>query len=134
MLNNNIDYSRKWFVMAAVAMGVFLATIDSSIVNVALPTLVREYGTNFQTVQWVVLAYLLTLATLLLSIGRWADMKGKKPIYTTGFVVFTAGSFLCGIAPSIYTLIIFRVIQAIGATMILALGMAIVTESFPPEA
>ena len=133
MPNNNIDYSRKWFVMAAVAMGVFLATIDSSIVNVALPTLVREYNTNFQTVQWVVLAYLLTLATLLLSIGRWADMKGKKPIYTAGFVIFTAGSFLCGIAPSVYTLILFRVIQAIGATMILALGMAIVTESFPPS-
>ena len=67
-----IDYSRRWYVMAAVAMGVFLATIDGSIVNVALPTLVEELNTEFATVQWVVLAYLLTLSTLLLSIGRLA--------------------------------------------------------------
>ena len=133
MQTKNIDYSRKWLVMSAVAMGVFLATIDSSIVNVALPTLVRDFNTNFQSVQWVVLAYLLTLATLLLSVGRWADMKGKKPIYTAGFIIFTIGSFLCGVAPNILTLIVFRVIQALGATMILSLGMAIVTEAFPPS-
>jgi len=131
--NPEIDYNRKWYVMAAVAMGVFLATIDGSIVNVALPTLVRELNADFTSVQWVVLAYLLTLATLLLSIGRLGDMKGKKPIYTLGFVIFTTGSVLCGISPSIIWLVIFRVIQAIGATMILALGMAIVTESFPPS-
>jgi MFS family permease len=71
------DYSHKWYVMAAVSMGTLLATIDSSIVNVALPTLVRELKTDFSTVQWVVLAYLLTLAVLLLSIGRLADMIGK---------------------------------------------------------
>ena len=117
--------------MAAVAMGIFLATIDSSIVNVALPTLVRHYNTDFATVQWVVLAYLLTLATLLLGVGRLADMRGKKPIYSTGFIIFTAGSILCGLAPSIFWLIFFRVFQAVGATMILALGMAIVTEAFP---
>jgi len=117
--------------MAAVSMGTLLATIDSSIVNVALPTLVRELNTDFATVQWVVLAYLLTLATLLLSVGRFADMKGKKPIYAMGFVIFTIGSVLCGLAANIYMLIAFRVVQAIGATMILALGMAIITESFP---
>ncbi len=133
LVNNpgEIDYNRKWYVMAAVAMGIFLATIDSSIVNVALPTLVRQYNTNFATVQWVILAYLLTLATLLLSVGRLADMRGKKPIYGTGFIVFTAGSILCGLAPTVYWLIFFRIVQAIGATMILALGMAIVTEAFP---
>jgi EmrB/QacA subfamily drug resistance transporter len=88
---------------------------------------------NFQTVQWVVLAYLLTLATLLLSVGRWADMKGKKRIYSAGFIIFTIGSLLCGVAPNILSLIVFRVIQALGATMILSLGMAIVTEAFPPS-
>lgn len=129
----SIDYSRKWYIMSAVSMGIFLSTIDSSIVNVALPTLVREYRTNFQTVQWVVLAYLLTLATLLLSTGRLADMIGKKSIYTAGFVIFTLGSLLCGFAPNVYLLILFRIFQAIGATMILALGMAIVTEAFPPN-
>ncbi len=126
------DYSRKWYVMAAVGMGIFLATIDGSIVNVVLPTLVQELSTNFPTVQWVVLAYLLTLTTLTLGVGRLADMRGKKPIYTAGFVVFTLGSVLCGLAPHVYWLIGFRVLQAVGAAMILSLGTAIVTESFPP--
>jgi EmrB/QacA subfamily drug resistance transporter len=126
-----IDYSRKWYVMAAVSMGTLLATIDGSIVNVALPTLVRELQTDFATVQWVVLAYLLALSTLLPSIGRMADMVGKKRIYMLGFVVFTIGSFLCGLASTVHLLIAFRVVQAVGATMIMALGSAIVTESFP---
>jgi EmrB/QacA subfamily drug resistance transporter len=117
--------------MAAVAMSIFLATIDGSIVNVALPTLVRDLNTNFATIQWVVLAYLLTMATLMLSIGRLGDMIGKKPIYNAGFVVFTIGSVLCGLSPSVYWLIAFRVLQAVGAAMTLALGAAIVTEAFP---
>jgi EmrB/QacA subfamily drug resistance transporter len=125
------DYSRKWYVMAAVAMGIFLATIDGSIVNVALPTLTREFGAEFSIVQWVVLAYLLTVTTLMLSVGRLGDMIGKKPLYATGFVVFTVGSVLCGLSPTIYWLIGFRVLQAIGAAMMMALGMAIVTEAFP---
>ena len=126
-----VDYSRKWYVMAAVAMGIFLATIDGSIVNVALPTLTREFGAEFSIVQWVVLAYLLTVTTLMLSVGRLGDMIGKKPLYATGFVVFTVGSVLCGLSPTIYWLIGFRVLQAIGAAMLMALGMAIVTEAFP---
>lgn len=133
MRSQPVDYSRKWYVMAAVAMSIFLATIDGSIVNVALPTLVRDFDTDFATVQWVVLAYLLTQATLLLSVGRLGDMIGKKPIYSAGFVVFTVGSALCGLAPTVFWLICFRVIQAVGAAMALALGMAIVTEAFPPN-
>ena len=128
-----VDYSRKWYVMVAVGAGIFLSTIDGSIVNIALPTLTRSFDTNFATVQWVVLAYLLAISTLMLSVGRLADMIGKKPIYTTGFIVFTAGSVLSGLAPGIYWLIGFRVLQAVGAAMILALGLAIITESFPAE-
>jgi EmrB/QacA subfamily drug resistance transporter len=128
---NKIDYSRKWYVMAAVAMGIFLATIDGSIVNVALPTLVEELGTEFSVVQWVVLAYLLVITTLLLSIGRLADMIGKKPLYTTGFIIFTIGSALCGLSPTVYWLIGARVLQAFGAAMTTSLGMAIITEAFP---
>ena len=126
-----IDYSDKWYVMAAVGMGVFLATIDGSIVNVALPTLERAYNTTFPIVQWVVLAYLLTVTTLMLSVGRVADMIGKKNIYASGFVIFTLGSVLCGLAPSVYWLVGFRVVQAVGAAMIMALGTAIITEAFP---
>ncbi|HSJ54580.1 MAG TPA: MFS transporter [Anaerolineae bacterium] len=128
-----IDYSRKWYVMAAVGMGIILATIDGSIVNVALPTLVRAFDAGFAAVQWVVLAYLLTVTTLMLSIGRLGDMIGKKSLYAAGFVVFTAGSVLCGLSPTIGWLIGFRVLQAIGASMLMALGMAIVTEAFPPS-
>jgi EmrB/QacA subfamily drug resistance transporter len=128
-----VDYSRKWYVMAAVAMSIFLATIDGSIVNIALPTLVRDLNTNFATVQWVVLAYLLTLATLMLGIGRLADIRGKKSIYVAGFVVFTVGSVLCALAPTVYWLIGFRILQAVGGAMTLALGAAIVTEAFPPQ-
>jgi MFS family permease len=122
MQQQPIDYSRKWYVMAAVAMGIFLAAIDGSIVNIALPTLVRELRTDFAIVQWVVLAYLMTVTTLTLSVGRLADMVGKKTLYTSGFVVFTIGSLLCGLAPTVYWLIGFRVLQAIGAAMTMALG------------
>jgi len=125
------DHSKKWYVLAAVGMGVFLATIDGSIVNVSLPTMEKSFQTDFALVQWVVLAYLLTVTTLMLGIGRLADIYGKKPIYTTGFIIFTIGSVLCGLSPSIYPLIGFRVVQAVGAAMIMALGMAIVTEAFP---
>ncbi|MGD8586279.1 MAG: MFS transporter, partial [Chloroflexota bacterium] len=131
MNEHEIDYSRKWLVMAAVGSGIFLSTIDGSIVNLALPTLSRSFGSPFAVVQWVVLAYLLTISTLLLSVGRLGDMIGKKPLYTVGFVIFTIGSMLCGIAPTVYWLIFFRVIQGLGAVMITALGLAILTESFP---
>lgn len=132
MQPDTVDYSRKWYVMAATAMGIFLATIDGSIVNVALPTLVDAFDTTFAAVEWVVLGYLLAVSTLMLSVGRLGDMVGKKRIYVTGFVVFTIGSVLCGLSPDIGWLVAFRVLQAIGASMLMALGMAIVTEAFPP--
>lgn len=130
---DQIDYSKKWFVMAAVAMGIFLATIDGSIVNIALPTLVKELNQPLAIVEWVVLAYLLTVTTLMVSMGRLADMIGKKPIYLTGFTIFTIGSALCGISASVGQLIGFRIFQAIGASMMMGLGMAIVTEAFPED-
>ncbi|MDH3517717.1 MAG: MFS transporter, partial [Acidimicrobiia bacterium] len=125
------DYNRKWWVMGTVSIGVLLATIDGSIVNVALPTLVDEFGTTFAVIQWVSLGYLLTLATLTLGVGRLGDIIGKKKIYTAGFSAFTAASILCGLAPTVGFLIGFRVIQALGATMVLSLGIAILTEAFP---
>jgi len=125
------NYQRRWHILAATGMGVFLATIDASIVNVALPTLVKSFGTRFAVIQWVPLAYMLTIATLILSMGRLGDLKGKKRIYSTGMAVFTLGSILCGLSQTVYMLIIFRVFQAIGAAMMASLGTAIVTEAFP---
>jgi EmrB/QacA subfamily drug resistance transporter len=130
---DGVDYSRKWYVLVAIAMAIFLGTIDGSIVNVALPTLAEEFDTTFSVTQWVVLAYLLAQATLTLSFGRLGDMIGKKPIFTTGFAVFTVGSVLAGLSPTIGFLIGARVVQALGAAMIFALGFAITTEAFPPS-
>jgi EmrB/QacA subfamily drug resistance transporter len=131
MAVHSVDYSKKWLVMASVACGVFLSTVDGSIVNIALNSLVIEMGKPLAVVEWVVLAYMLTIATLMLSIGRLADMTGKKKIYILGLAIFTVGSGLCGLSPSVYWLIGFRVLQAIGAAMLMALGTAIVTEAFP---
>lgn len=123
---------QKWLVLAAVTVGLFLGAVDGSIVNIALPTLVHEFNTDFPTIQWVVLSFLLGLTTLMLSVGRLADMLGKKHIFAWGLALFTAASVLCGLAPTVWALIAFRLLQAIGAAMIMALGVAIVTEVWPP--
>lgn len=128
---SQVDYKNKWYVVLAVGSGAFLATIDGSIVNVSLPTITASLKTNFATIQWVVLAYLLTVATLMLSIGRLGDILGKKRIYMLGFAVFTIASIFCGLASHVYTLIGLRIVQGIGASMIMALGAAIITEAFP---
>ncbi len=129
----NYDYSKKWQVLISVAFGVFLATIDSSIVNISLPTFEKELNASFAAVQWVVLSYLLTITVLLLGIGRLADMVGKKKLYISGFMIFMIGSFLCGISARVEYLILFRVVQAIGGAFLMALGPALLAASFPPE-
>lgn len=126
-----VDYKNKWFVVLAVGSGAFLATIDGSIVNVSLPTITAALHTNFTTIQWVVLAYLLTVTSLMLSIGRLGDIFGKKRLYLAGFAVFTIASACCGFATQVYSLIGLRIVQGIGASMIMALGAAIITEAFP---
>ncbi len=123
----------KWMVLAAVSSGAFLASLDGSIVNIALPTLVKSLHTEFAYVQWVVLAYLLTVVSLILPLGRLGDTLGKKAIYGWGFMIFTLGSGLCGRATTLTGLVAFRVIQGIGAAMVMALGFAIVTEAFPAK-
>lgn len=128
-----IDYTKKWYVLGTVGTGVILATIDGSIVNVALPTMRAAFGTSFAVIQWVVIGYLLTLAALTLGVGRVGDIVGKKRIYTVGFGAFTVASVACGLAPTVSLLIIFRILQAIGAAMVLSLGVGILTEAFPPQ-
>lgn len=112
-------------------MGVFLATIDGSIVNIALNTLVQDLHQPLAVIEWVVLAYMLTISTLMLSVGRLSDMIGKKKLFLAGMAIFTVGSGLCGLSPNVSWLIGFRVFQAVGASMIMALGTAIITETFP---
>lgn len=127
------DYSRKWWALAAVGSGVLLSTIDGSIVNISLGTLVRAFNSNLNVVEWVVLAYLLTITCLLLLMGRLGDMFGKRRVYAAGFVIFTLASALCGVAPSVGALIGFRVLQAVGAAMIQSVGPALLVTAFPPK-
>ena len=121
----------KWLILAAVGMCLFLGSVDGSIVNVALPTLMSEFNASFAAIQWVTLAYLIGLTILLVGMGRLADMVGKKLIFTAGIVLFLTGSALCGLAPTVEWLIGFRFLQSIGAAMIIALGVAILTETWP---
>ncbi len=106
-------------------------TIDTSIVNIALPTLVKDLQTDFATVQWVGLSYVLVVTSLVLGAARLGDILGKKSLYLGGLIVFTVSSLLCGLAPSIGILIGARALQGMGAVMISALGAAIIVEVFP---
>ncbi len=128
-----VDYSRKWWALTAVGSGVLLSTIDGSIVNISLNTLVVAFGSNLNIVEWVVLSYLLTITCLLLLMGRLGDMVGKRRVYVAGFIIFTLASALCGISPNVGTLIGFRVVQAVGAAMIQSAGPALLVTAFPPS-
>jgi EmrB/QacA subfamily drug resistance transporter len=122
--------TQKWWVLSAVACGTFMATLDSSIVNIVLPTLTQELGTDLDRVKWVVIAYLLVITCLLLPVGLLSDQKGRKPIFQIGFLVFILGSALCGLAINLPILVLFRMIQATGAAMLMANGPAIITSTF----
>jgi EmrB/QacA subfamily drug resistance transporter len=125
------EYAHKWRVFATVACGSFMATIDLSVVNLALPALRETFGIDIAQVEWVVLSYLLTITSLLLTMGRLADVVGRARLYNLGFAVFTAGSILCGAAPTILALILFRVVQAVGASMLISSATAVLLDAFP---
>lgn len=112
-------------------VGTFMGPFDGSVVNIALPTLTGVFGVGITSVEWVVLAYLLTVSVFLLTFGRLGDMVGLKKVYLTGYVVFVLGSLACALAWSVWSLVAFRVVQAFGAGMLFAVGPAIVTRGFP---
>jgi len=131
--SGSVAYVRPALAMLGVNLMVFMATLDMSIVNVALPTLTESLHTDFATIQWVILSYVLVIASLLLLISRLGDMRDKKRIFFTGLVLFVIASLCCGLAPSVSWLIGFRALQGIGAAMSQSLGMAIVTQIAPPS-
>jgi EmrB/QacA subfamily drug resistance transporter len=116
-----------WLVVGTVCVGAFLGQLDASIAGLVLPTLEETFAAPVATVEWVAIAYLVVLAALVVPFGRLADLAGRKLLYTAGFAVFIVGSALCGFAPSLAWLIVFRVVQAIGAAMLQANSIAIIT-------
>ncbi len=122
---------KKWQIFFLVATSIFMSTLDSSIVNVALPYMMKDLQTHIPTIQWVVLIYLVTVSALLLTFGRLSDIKGRRPVYVMGFTVFVAGSLLCGMAGSAFFLIFSRCIQGFGAAMLMACSPALVVDAFP---
>ncbi len=120
-------------VLAVLIVGTVMAPLDSSIVNIALPAIAAQFGERLTSVGWVTTAYLLTIASLLLSMGRLGDVWGLRRLYVAGLSVFALGSLASALAPSLTLLISARVLQAIGASMIFAAGPALVVKTFPPS-
>ncbi|HUA46219.1 MAG TPA: MFS transporter [Solirubrobacteraceae bacterium] len=122
-----------WYVVGTVCIGAFMGQLDASIVTLALPTMGRHLHASVGAVEWVALAYLLVLVATVATVGRIADAVGRKLLYVYGFGVFTAGSVLCGLAPTLPVLIAARVLQAVGAAMLQANSVALITEAMPRE-
>jgi EmrB/QacA subfamily drug resistance transporter len=121
----------RWWVLVTLGIGTFMSALDGSVVNTLLPVLGRAMGTSVAGIEWVTTVYLLVISGLLLSVGRAGDLFGHKHLYLTGFVLFVVGSALCGLAGSARALIALRVVQALGAAMLMATAPAILTRSFP---
>jgi EmrB/QacA subfamily drug resistance transporter len=123
--------SYKWIALAVTTLGSLMVAIDSTIVILALPNMLADLHSNLVRMVWIIIGYLLISTVLLLIFGRMADMFGRVRMYNLGFVVFTLGSVLCGLAPSDTLLIAARLIQGAGGAMLAANAMAIITEVFP---
>ena len=123
----------KWLVFTILAIGIFMATLDSSIVNISLPTIARFFGVPLNgAVEWVIIAYLVVTAGVLLTVGRLADLIGRKPIWIAGLIIFTGGSAICGASVSLGMLIAARALQGLGGALIMAISPAMLTSAFPP--
>lgn len=123
--------SRKWHCFAVAALSAFMGTLDSSIVNVALPTLGDEFLVDVRVVAWTVQSYLLVSMAFLLIGGRLLDFWGPRSVFVAGFLVFTLGSALCSASTSIYMLILSRALQGLGASMLMGANQGLIAHAFP---
>src|SRR5579863_5339304 len=121
----------KWVALSVTTVGSFMAALDSTVVILALPNMLQDLHSDLVRMTWIILVYLIVSTVLLLLFGRMADMFGRVRMYNLGFVVFTLGSVLCGVAPNDSLLIGARLIQGAGGAMLAANAMAIITEVFP---
>src|SRR5262245_7701244 len=122
--------SVRW-ALASLSLSMLLSSLGTSIANVGLPTLAEAFSASFQEVQWIVLAYLLAITTLIVSVGRLGDIIGRRRLLLAGIVLFTVASVLCGVAPALWLLIAARAAQGLGAAIMMALTMAFVGETVP---
>jgi len=125
-------HSARW-AQASLSLTMLLASLGTSSANVALPTLAQAFDASFQDAQWIVLAYLLAITTVIVSVGRLGDLIGRRRLMLAGLFLFTAASILCGAAPALWVLVIARTVQGLGAAVMMALTMAFVGETIPKE-
>ena len=121
-----------WAVLAVLCLGLFMLLLDGTIVNIAIPHIQTYFSTSFSNIEWVMNAYILSFAVLLVTLGRFGDLWGRRKLFVAGMALFTAGSLACGLAPSIYLLIAFRVLQGIGGAAMMPSTLSIVAAVFPP--
>lgn len=124
--------SPRW-ALVSLCLSMLLSALGTSITNVALPTLADAFDASFQDVQWIVLAYLLAVTTLVVSVGRFGDILGRRRLLLAGIGLFTTASLLCSVAPTLWLLIAARAVQGLGAAIMMALTMASVGETIPKE-
>lgn len=123
--------SYKWMVLIVAGTSAFMSALDGSIINIIIPQIQAQYQATIGDISWVSTAYLVTISSLLLSIGRLGDMLGYKQVFGSGFLIFGLGSLVCGLAPTLPALIGGRVIQGMGAAVLMALSPALITTTFP---
>ena len=123
----------KWLIVAAVMSGAFMVVLDTTVVNVALPKIMAGLGVNLDKIQWVVTAYMLTMAIMMPSVGWFSSKIGNKALFISSLVIFTMTSAFCGAAWNADSLIFFRALQGIGAGALMPIAMVIIFEAFPPE-
>lgn len=122
--------SVRW-ALASLSLSMLMPSLGTSIANVGLPTLARAFNASFQEVQWVVLAYLLAITTLIVSVGRLGDIVGRRRLLLAGICLFTAASLLSGVAPTLWLLVAARAAQGLGAAVMMALTVALAGETVP---
>lgn len=125
--------NNKWLVFSVVATGVFMSTLDSSMVNIALPSIMADFHSPLPLTEWVVLIYLLTITATLLLWGHLGDLLGRGRFYACGLFLFAVASLGCALAPTLAWLITARLLQAMGAAMMMAIGPALISQTFPVQ-
>ncbi|HEX7102181.1 MAG TPA: MFS transporter [Nitrolancea sp.] len=126
--------SGQYKALAALCLGYFMVILDTTVANVALPDIQRQFGASFSSLQWVVDGYALVFASLLLTGGAIADRFGGRRTYVTGFALFTAASALCGVAPAIWLLLLARAVQGVGAALLVPSSLSLLRALFPGTA